>query len=132
MTSVPIAVNQLAAVLKAAGDPARVRILAMLRRGPLCVCQLVGGLGLVQSAVSKHLGILRRAGLVEGKREGRWLICRLSLDALDPSVRDAVGRLLDASRGDPAVARALRGAAKGTLPGVPSECLSCLPTTRRP
>jgi len=126
-----VAVNQLASILKAAGYPVRLRILAMLRRGPLCVCQLVGGLGLVQSAVSKHLGILRRAGLVEGTRRGRWLICRLSIESLDPPIRDAVARLLDASRGDPEVARALRGAAKGTLPGVPRECLSCLPTGGR-
>jgi len=126
-----VAVNQLASILKAAGDPARLRMLAMLRHGPLCVCQLVGGLGVVQSAVSKHLGILRRAGLVDGTRRGRWLICRLSLESLDPPVRDAVGKLLDASRGDPEVARALRGAAKETVRGIPRECLGTLTATAR-
>lgn len=108
--------------MKAAGDPARLRMLAMLERGPLCVCQLVGGLGLVQSAVSKHLEILRRAGLVEGSRRGRWLICRLALDQQTPAVRTGLRVQLAAIRRDPEVARALRGAATGAVLGLPAEC----------
>jgi DNA-binding transcriptional ArsR family regulator len=63
---------------KALGHPARLRILAMLRGGELCVCQVTAVLGLAASTVSAHLSELRRAGLVEEQKEGRWVRYRLS------------------------------------------------------
>ena len=65
--------HDLELVLKAAGDPTRARILKMLERGGLCVCQVQAVLGLAVSTVSKHLSILRTAGLVEDRRNGRWI-----------------------------------------------------------
>lgn len=62
---------------KALGHPARLRILAMLRGGELCVCQITAILGLAASTVSAHLAELRRAGLVEEQKEGRWVRYRL-------------------------------------------------------
>ena len=58
--------------LKAAGDPTRTRILKLLERGGLCVCQVQAVLGLAPSTVSKHLAILRTAGLVVDRRDGKW------------------------------------------------------------
>jgi len=63
---------------KALGHPARLRILAMLRGGELCVCQITAVLGLAASTVSAHLSELRRAALVEEQKEGRWVRYRLS------------------------------------------------------
>ena len=57
-------------VLKAAGDPTRTRILKLLESGGLCVCQVQAVLGLAPSTVSKHLSILKTAGLVEDRRDG--------------------------------------------------------------
>ncbi len=65
------------AVLKAAGDPNRARILKMLEGGELCACQIVAALNLSQSTVSKHLSLLHAAGLVEERKEGRWVHFRL-------------------------------------------------------
>jgi len=66
------------AVLKAAADPNRARVLKMLEGGELCVCQIIAVLGLSQSTVSKHLSLLRAAGLVEERKDGRWVHVRLA------------------------------------------------------
>ena len=62
--------------LKAAGDATRLRILRMLEDGPLCVCQVVEVLGLSQSTVSKHLVLLKNAGLIEDEKRGKWVFYR--------------------------------------------------------
>lgn len=59
--------------LKAVGDPTRTRILKLLEDGGLCVCQVQAVLGLAPSTVSKHLAILKLAGLVVDQRDGKWI-----------------------------------------------------------
>jgi ArsR family transcriptional regulator len=59
--------------LKAAADPTRTRILKLLESRGLCVCQVQMVLGLAPSTVSKHLTILKLAGLVEDRRDGKWI-----------------------------------------------------------
>ena len=58
---------------KALAHSARIRILAMLKGGDLCVCQLTAVLALAPSTVSAHLAELRRAGMVTERKEGRWV-----------------------------------------------------------
>jgi len=65
-------------VLKAAGDPVRARILKLLGEGELSVTLLTKVLALSQSTVSGHLSILKEAGLVTGRREGRIVHYSLS------------------------------------------------------
>ena len=65
-------------VFKALADRSRARILKMLEERELCVCQIREVLGLKQSTVSKHLSILKRAGLVDSRREGTWAYYTLS------------------------------------------------------
>ena len=65
-------------VAKAISDESRVRILAFLRDGELCVCQIVDVLGLAPSTVSKHMAILTQAGLVDFRKDGRWRYYRLA------------------------------------------------------
>ncbi len=63
--------EELAALAKAVGHPARVRILRMLSRKEARVCsQIVGELPLAQSTVSEHLRILKEAGLIRSREEG--------------------------------------------------------------
>ena len=59
--------------LKALGHPARLRMLALLKDGELCVCQVTEVLGLAPSTVSEHLSVLRRAGFIEERKEGKWV-----------------------------------------------------------
>jgi DNA-binding transcriptional ArsR family regulator len=75
------AIPQLVRTHKALAHPGRLRILAMLRGGPLCVCQMTAVLGLAPSTVSAHLSELRRADLVSERKEGKWVEYRLTDDA---------------------------------------------------
>jgi len=59
-------------------DPTRVRIIAALRRGELCVCELVDALEISQSTLSGHLQVLRQTGLVITRKEGRWIYYSLT------------------------------------------------------
>ena len=70
--------------LKAVGDPTRTRILKLLEEGDLCVCQIQAVLGHATSTVSKHLSILRAAGLVEDRRDGKWIHYGLAPDSPNP------------------------------------------------
>lgn len=68
--------SRLLPVLQALADPARLRIVLMLREGERCVCHLTEALGLTQGTVSHHMAVLRRAGLVQDRRGGsdaRWV-----------------------------------------------------------
>jgi DNA-binding transcriptional ArsR family regulator len=67
---------ELVDVYKALGHPVRLRILAMLRTGELCACQITAVLKLAPSTVSAHLAELRRAGVVVERKESRWVIFR--------------------------------------------------------
>jgi arsenate reductase/ArsR family transcriptional regulator len=95
-------------VLKALGHPVRLRLAAMLRGGELCVCQMTAVLGLAASTVSAHLGDLKRAGLVQDRKDGRWVLHRLAQDPAAVSHLEPVWRSI---AGDPRVeedARVLR------------------------
>src|SRR5574342_633410 len=59
--------------LKAAADPTRLRILALLAGGPLCVCQITAVLRVSQPAASRHLAVLRQAALIQPERRGQWV-----------------------------------------------------------
>lgn len=65
-------------VFKAVSDPSRARILKLLEEQELCVCQIMAVIELKQPTISKHLSILRKAGLVEARRSGTWIYYSLS------------------------------------------------------
>ncbi len=71
MTNEPI--TPLVDLLKCLAHPARLRILALLRDGELCVCQITEVLRIPTSTASEHLTELRRAGLLAERKEGRWV-----------------------------------------------------------
>ena len=70
-----------ARLFKSLSDETRLRILALLAHGELCVCDLMAILDLPQSTVSRHLAYLRNSGLVLDRREGVWMYYRLSAAA---------------------------------------------------
>jgi len=65
-------------IFKALADENRVRALLALQKQELCVCQIVELLQLANSTVSKHMSILKQAGLVESKKKGRWVYYKLA------------------------------------------------------
>jgi len=81
-----------ARIFKALADETRLRILLLLTRGELCVCDLMAVLELPQSTVSRHLATLRHAGWVEDRRQGVWMYYKLAQDG-EPLQR-ALGEVL--------------------------------------
>lgn len=65
-------------MFRAFADPTRLRILSLLLRGELCVCDIVNVLDVPQPTASRHLAYLRKAGLVESRREGLWMHYKLA------------------------------------------------------
>ena len=65
----------LSAVFKALSDEARLRILNLLMcSGELCVCDIQAVMGFTQTKVSRHLGYLKKAGLVSDRKQGLWML----------------------------------------------------------
>lgn len=93
MTMTPL--SRLVQVHKAIGHPVRLRLLAVLRGGPLCVCQMTAIVRLAASTVSEHLSELRKAGLISERKEGRWVEYRLSDAALRDGILDPIWPALD-------------------------------------
>lgn len=86
MTVIPSAaeladVRPLTRAFRALGDPTRLRIVALLTHGELCVCHLEAALGISQPNCSRHLAILKAAELVDSRRDGSWVYYRVSAPA---------------------------------------------------
>lgn len=82
--------NELVLAAKALADPTRVRVLAALREGELCVCELSDALEVTQSTLSTHLQVIREADLVQTRKEGKWVYY-----ALKPEAKRLIKGVLD-------------------------------------
>jgi ArsR family transcriptional regulator len=89
------ALSPLVPVFRALADPTRVRILHLLRDGPLCVGDLGAVLRISQPKASRHLAYLRRAQLVEDEKRGLW--CFYALAPARPGLHARLIDLLDAA-----------------------------------
>jgi ArsR family transcriptional regulator len=97
-------VQPVSRLFKALGDDTRLRIVALLSHGELCVCHVQEALHLTQPNASRQLGILKNAGVVESRREGSWTYHKLA--AQEDEHRRAVLRTLVDSLADRKVLRA--------------------------
>jgi ArsR family transcriptional regulator len=79
-----VSADLLQKIFRTLGDPTRVRILALLEQEELAVHELMEALGMAQSRVSRHLGILRDAGLLRDRREGTFALYRFERPAPGP------------------------------------------------
>lgn len=98
-----LAIERLEGVLKALADKTRLRILALLGKNEVCVCHLHDSLALSQPTVSRHLAYLRRAGLVETRRDGVWMHYRVTR-SLSPMVQSVLDAAVNAVAAAPASA----------------------------
>jgi ArsR family transcriptional regulator len=80
-------------VMKALSDPNRIKMIKLLQRRVLCVCEIQEAMGLAQSTASKHLKILEEAGLITYSREGLWVNYRLTDGNENPYVASLLGNL---------------------------------------
>src|SRR5437667_8947312 len=86
--------GQPAFLFRTLSDRTRLRLLNLLAPGETCVCELTDTLRVVQPKVSRHLRHLRRAGLVEARRDGKWIHYRWARHG-DPLVRHVLAGLRD-------------------------------------
>lgn len=70
--------DELTKIFKALSDPNRLRIMKALEIKPLCVCEFTKALSISNSTVSTHLSVLRNAGLISLKKEGKWVYCSIN------------------------------------------------------
>ncbi len=82
--------DQFLNIAQALSDGSRVQALLHLRRGELCVCQIIELLGLAPSTVSRHMTVLFQAGLVRRRKAGRWQYYRLAGENAPPVVQEAL------------------------------------------
>ena len=83
--------RQMAYVFKALGDENRIQILKLLRNGEKCACKLLDALNISQPTLSHHMKILCDAGIVNGRKEGKWMhysICSESSAELSVMLRE--------------------------------------------
>ena len=73
--------KELVLTAKAFADPSRVRILMALGGRELCVCELCDALAVTQSTLSTHLQVIRKAGLVSARRQGKWMYYAIAPEA---------------------------------------------------
>lgn len=119
-------------IFKALADTTRLRILGLLLAGEVCVCEIHDSLALPQPKVSRHLAYLRRAGLVEGRKDGLWVHYRLAtladpvMQALLDAVGHAIGHLASGTKDRTRLAtRVERPLSRGHLPLIVASC--CTP-----
>jgi len=90
-------VTSLEQLFRALADETRLRILALLAGGEICVCHIHGALGIPQPTASRHLAYLRRTGLVAARKDGLWVHYRIAVPS-DPALASVVATTIDALR----------------------------------
>ena len=91
--------EDLLVVFKALAEETRLRIIKLLEGGELCVCDLVAALDMSQPKVSFHLNVMKEAGLIKDRKQGKWTHYRIDPDdmfrrLLVLSVTEKIGREL--------------------------------------
>jgi len=130
-------VQDLEGTLKALADTTRLRILGLLAVGETCVCNIHESLGLPQPKVSRHLAYLRRAGLVETRKEGLWVHYRIAapaapvVDVLLASLRHCLGHL-PTTQGDRTRLRKRTGCGTAPSPDALPTASCCADRDERP
>jgi DNA-binding transcriptional ArsR family regulator len=110
--------DDLVATAKGLAHPTRMRILAMLAQGELCVCQVTAVLELAPSTISQHLSVLSHGGLLAERKEGKLVFYRLRQDGVASALLPPLLGLLAAdatAKADRAVVARMRRVSIATL-----------------
>jgi len=82
-------------ILKVLSDEVRLKIVYLLSKNELCVCELMEALNMSQSRISNHLRILRDTKIIKSKREGKWIFYSLAKNTIDKGVKDIIGAIVE-------------------------------------
>ena len=97
--------RELLSITKALSDANRVRAVKALAGGELCLCEIIELLKLAPSTVSRHMAILHQAGLIESRKEGRWILYALAGPGASGAVKAALAMVRKCLADDPIVRR---------------------------
>ena len=103
-------------VMKALSDPNRIKIMKMLQKRSMCVCEIQTALQVAQSTTSKHLQILEDAGLIASSKNGLWVYYGVSDGRETPYAASLIGSLKHWLDGDPEIQKLF-----ARLPGINRE-----------
>jgi DNA-binding transcriptional ArsR family regulator len=78
-------------MIKALGDPTRLKIVYLLKHDELCVCDIMKALNKPQPTVSHHLNLLKNAGLLKWRKEGVWIHYKLLNPKLPENLKKLIG-----------------------------------------
>ena len=92
-------------VFKALSDESRLRILKLLEGSELCICKIMEVLEMKQSRVSRHMGILKNAGLVIDRREGKWVHYSLNAQPEHICCEEVIAILEKSLKGNEAIGK---------------------------
>jgi ArsR family transcriptional regulator len=129
--------DTMATLFQSLGDPTRLRILGLLLTGEVCVCHIHESLRIPQPKASRHLAYLRRAGLVDTRREGLWVYYRVAasgdpiVSTIRQSVTDALGHLETVRRDTGRLHKKTGCCLPTSSPRRPSDVVNRLPRRRR-
>ena len=111
--------------LKALADPTRLRIVQLLEgTDELCVCEIVDALQIPQYRVSRHLGLLKAAGVVTDWRQGKWMHYVINSD-LSPADRSVLTSICARARKDPTGRQDQRRLKQHLRPRVNGDVVTC-------
>ena len=100
-----VIMKEMVKVFKAVADPNRIRILKMLQQKKMCVCELSAVLGITQPSVSRHLSMLRDAGLVRDERDSQWINYELCEEKVNKYAPVLMGHIRKWINEDPRISR---------------------------
>jgi ArsR family transcriptional regulator len=84
-----IVIKLTAELFKTLGHPVRIKILRMLSNGERCVCEMIDEIDIEQSNFSQHLGILKKQGLIDSRKDGQRVIYWLSYSSVNELISAA-------------------------------------------
>jgi ArsR family transcriptional regulator len=125
----PTSIATLEQLFRALSDATRLRILALVASGEICVCHIHEALDIPQPTASRHLAYLRRTRLVAARRDGLWVHYRLAVPA-DPAVAAVLRSAIDAlrtARGVSSDRRQLSGLVRIPLRVLEERAACCVP-----
>lgn len=102
----------------ALADRTRLRLLNLMRDGEVCVCFMADTLETNDPKISRHLAYLKRAHLVTGRRDGKWMHYRIN-EPVDPAAREILRSTLDLLTSDPTMAQDRKRLTQVCCPPVP-------------
>ena len=69
-------------ILKSIADPTRLKIIYLLKNGELCVCEILDAFDKSQSTISHHLNMMKKEGIINGRKQGKWIYYKLANDEI--------------------------------------------------